>query len=294
MHCAKARDFEKGMVINMIQDIAPKMMYNQFQDKKVENNSFMLIYNENEVLVIKTEDTLSFPRYEEMEASLTEARFLFRIDEEEYFLGTLKEYADIPENATWEKLGIFREKKYGYRIFAGITGHQLYCWYRDTQFCGRCGSKLEHSHIERMMQCPNCCNMIYPKISPAVIVAVMDHDKILLTKYAGRDYKKYALIAGFTEIGETMEETVRREVMEEVGVKVKNIRYYKSQPWAFSGTMLMGFFADLDGESTIKMDENELAVAEWVDREFVPHDYEEISLTWEMMGVFHNHQEPIE
>ena len=73
---------------------------------------------------------------------------------------------------------------------------------------------------------------------------------------AGREYKKYALLAGFTEIGETLEETVSREVMEEVGLKVKNITYYKNQPWAFSDTLLMGFFCELDGSDQVKLDEN--------------------------------------
>ena len=76
-----------------------------------------------------------------------------------------------------------------------------------------------------MMKCPSCGNMVFPKIAPAVIVGVTNGDKILMTKYAGREYKKYALIAGFTEIGETAEQTVEREVMEEVGLHVKNIRY---------------------------------------------------------------------
>ena len=80
-----------------------------------------------------------------------------------------------------------------------------------------------------------------------------------MSKYAGRDYKKYALIAGFAEIGETIEETVQREVMEEVGLKVKNLRYYKSQPWSFSNTLLFGFFAELDGSAEITLDEEELA-----------------------------------
>ena len=89
--------------------------------------------------------------------------------------------------------------------------------------------------MERMMQCPKCGLMEFPKICPAVIIGVIDGDRILMSKYAGREYKKYALLAGFTEIGETLEETVSREVMEEVGLKVKNITYYKNQPWAFSG-----------------------------------------------------------
>lgn len=84
-----------------------------------------------------------------------------------------------------------------------------------------------------MMRCEYCGQMEFPKICPAVIIGVTDGNRLLMSKYAGRDYKKYALIAGFAEIGETIEETVQREVMEEVGLKVKNLRYYKSQPWSF-------------------------------------------------------------
>lgn len=95
--------------------------------------------------------------------------------------------------------------------------------------------------------------MVFPKISPAVIVAVTDNDRVLLTKYAGRTYKNYALVAGFNEAGETIEQTVRREVMEEVGLKVKNLKYYKSQPWGLSGSLLSGFFCELDGDDKITL-----------------------------------------
>ncbi len=121
---------------------------------------------------------------------------------------------------------------------------------------------------------------------PAVIVGVTDGNRILMSKYAGRSYKKYALLAGFTEIGETVEETVAREVMEEVGLKVKNIRYYKSQPWAFSDTLLMGFYCDLDGDGEVTLDEEELALAEWFERDEIPVEPSRDSLTNEMIVKF--------
>ena len=130
--------------------------------------------------------------------------------------------------------------------------------------------------------------MEYPKICPAVIIGVTDGDRILMSKYAGRTYKKYALLAGFTEIGETVEQTVAREVMEEVGLKVKNIRYYKSQPWAFSDTLLMGFYCDLDGEDKLTLDQNELALAEWFERDEIPVEPSRDSLTNEMIIQFKN------
>ena len=127
-----------------------------------------------------------------------------------------------------------------------------------------------------------------PKISPAVIIAVTDGNRILMSKYAGREYKKYALLAGFNEIGETIEETVKREVMEEVGLQVKNITYYKSQPWSFSDTLLMGFFCQLDGEDKITLDQEELALAQWFEREEIPVKEDDLSLTNEMMIAFKN------
>ena len=117
-------------------------------------------------------------------------------------------------------------------------------------------------------------------------------DKIILSKYEGRRFKRYALIAGFAEIGETIEETVHREVMEEVGLKVKNLRYYKSQPWSFSGTLLFGFFCDVDGDDTLTVDHEELSMAQWVERDKIPDQGNNISLTKEMMMLFRDGKEP--
>ena len=128
--------------------------------------------------------------------------------------------------------------------------------------------------------------MVYPRINPAVIVGVTDGDRLLLTKYRGRAYKKYALVAGFTEIGESFEQTVAREVMEETGLKVKNIRYYKSQPWGFADNILAGYFCEVDGDPTIQMDQEELSVAEWFERDEIPVEPEDLSLTNEMIIHF--------
>ena len=99
-------------------------------------------------------------------------------------------------------------------------------------------------------------------------------------------YKNYALIAGFAETGETIEETVLREVKEETGITVKNLEFYKSQPWGFSDSLLFGFFCDLDGTDELIVDKTELATALWVQREDLPDDEETVSLTMEMMTLF--------
>ena len=149
---------------------------------------------------------------------------------------------------------------------------------------------MEHKENERAMVCPDCGRVCSPQICPSVIVGVISGEKLLLTKYSPNHsaFRKYALIAGYAETGESLEDTVRREVMEEVGLKVKNIRYYKSQPWPFSGTLLVGYFCELDGDGTIDMDTDELSVAEWVDRQDIPEDSADpsVSLTGDMMWAF--------
>ena len=121
-----------------------------------------------------------------------------------------------------------------------------------------------------------------------------DGDRLLLTKYAPShsSHRQYALVAGYTEVGETLEQTVHREVMEEVGLKVKNLRYYKSQPWSFSGSLLAGFYCDVDGDPSITLDRKELSVAEWFDRASLPETPNLISLTGEMIECFRQGKEP--
>ena len=136
----------------------------------------------------------------------------------------------------------------------------------------------------------DCGRVVYPQICPSVIVGITDGSRILMTKYASShsNYKKYALVAGYAEIGESLENTVAREVMEEVGLKVKNIRYYKSQPWSFSDALLVGFFCEVDGNAEIKMDTEDPPAAEWFERDALPKERSEasISLTGEMIDAF--------
>jgi NAD+ diphosphatase len=187
-----------------------------------------------------------------------------------------------------EDISIFRTALPRYNAFAGITAYQLHNWYENRRYCGKCSSPMVKDTKERMLYCKSCNTMEYPKISPAVIVAVTNGNKILMSRYAQGLYKRYALLAGFTEIGETIEETVAREVMEEVGLRVKNIRYYKSQPWSFSDTLLMGFFTELDGDDTITLDQEELSEAVWIAREDIQVEPDNLSLTNEMILKFKN------
>lgn len=269
----------------MIQDIYPNVLHNEYIEKNPNNDSIILCYRGNTVLSKNTDGVLTYPKYSDFQNIKASYIYLFRIDEHEFFLAQIESEIEI-EGFSFENISLFRTSSPKHYSYAGVTAYHLNSWYRNNRYCGRCGHELVPDKKERMLHCEECHNMIYPKISPAVIVAIYDGDKLLLTKYAGREYARYALVAGFVEIGETPEETVKREVMEEVGVKVKNIEYYKSQPWGFSESLLIGYFAELDGDSKITLDENELSEGVWVERDKIEVQYDGLSLTNEMICKF--------
>ncbi len=194
---------------------------------------------------------------------------------------------------------LFKEEANGVRLtlevyvlFAAATGGHMAWWKNSRQFCGFCGCRTEPSETERAMVCPDCGNTEYPKISPAVIVAVIkkgnvkSEDKLLLVRNNYGSYRRLALVAGFVEIGESFEQAVHREVMEEVGLKVKNLRYYKNQPWGLSYAQMIGFTAELDGEDEIKLQENELSEGGWYRRDEVPNNPFSLSVGNEMIHSF--------
>lgn len=276
----------------MIQEITPHQFNNAYLPQAPEGNSYGLYYEGKEILVgWNDQNEIIFPTFKELEKyneHLCENyTYLFTIDKDRYYLLNTIDYgADFKYRM--ENTEIFKSSAPQERVFAGITGAQLYRWYRTHRFCGKCGKPMTPDVKERMLFCGSCKNQEYPKIMPAVIVGVTHGNKLLMSKYANRNNPNYALLAGFAEIGESIEETVKREVMEEVGLKVTNLQYYKSQPWAFSDTLLMGFYAELEGAETITLDEEELAVAEWFEREEIPINPNNVSLTNEMIIRFKN------
>lgn len=274
----------------MIQDIGPKIFNNNFKNQKAKVSDVFLSYEGDTVLIKEDKDKLwypSFADFQEKYPSLIEkAQFLFTINEINYYLVD-EQGLDSVEGWIYVNVRRFRSEPKYWRSFAGAVGWQLNRWYSDHKFCSKCRNPLKKSDKERMLYCDSCSFQIYPKISPAVIVGVYDKNRLLLTKYAGREHVRHALIAGFAEIGESLEQTVHREVMEEAGLKVKNLKFYKSQPWPFTDTLLAGFYAELDGDDAITLETDELSLGIWVERENIPVEDElQMSLTSEMISAF--------
>lgn len=277
----------------MLQDLEDKRLENEYIFAQPEKDDIVLYFSENDILVQNDKDGyIHLPALSEFkECNIENLIYLFKIGEKKYFLYLTEKKCSI-KGYEFTNARSMRDINSKETCFAVLTGWHLYTWYKNNKFCGRCASETVHDDKERMLKCEKCGNMIYPRISPAVIIAVTKGDKLLLSKYAGRNYTRYALLAGYTEIGETIEETVKREVMEEVGLYVDNIRYYKSQPWGVDGNVLMGFYCDAVGDEEIRLDKNELSMAQWFDRKLLPAKDDGFSLTREMIRIFEEEKEP--
>ena len=279
----------------MLQDLDFGRLENEFRNMDAAAEDVILCFHGGQVLLRReADDGLTLPTLATMTkwATPTAPRYLFRLLDRNYFLWTDEVPLSPDGGYAYEPVRQLRQMKSREICYGVITGWHLYNWYRANRLCGCCGTPTEHDTRERMLRCPSCGNMIFPRISPAVIVAVTNGDRLLLSKYAGRAYTRYALLAGYTEIGETIEQTVHREVLEEEGLRVKNLRYYKSQPWGVDGNVLMGFYCDVDGSDEIRIDETELAMAGWYPRDALPARDDGISLTREMIRVFEEGREP--
>jgi NAD+ diphosphatase len=162
---------------------------------------------------------------------------------------------------------------------------QIVAWDQSHQFCGRCGHPTEYLPAERGKKCPICGFVSFPRLSPATITAVLKGDQILLTHYAVSRSNMFTIIAGFVEPGETLEECVRREVAEEAGVQVKNVRYFSSQPWPFPNSLMIGFLADYEcGEP--RADGVEIASAAWFSADNMPEVPPKMSIAREIIDWF--------
>ncbi len=268
----------------MIQDIYPSKLRIEYKNYAIEGEDNLLFFNNEGKILLGNKDGIpSFLAAAEVSSDYRSV-YLFSLDEKRYFLALDAEAVDLP-GLEYYTIREVRDKFVGKEVFAVFTAYHLWKWYSDNIFCGKCAERLGLSDKERALVCPKCGNVIYPRINPAVIVGVTKGDSLLITRYR-TGFAHNALVAGFAEIGETLEETVAREVMEETGVKVKNIRYYKSQPWGLAQDILVGFYCDADGDAEIHMDEGELKYAEWVKREDIVLQPNNYSLTNEMMKVF--------
>jgi NAD+ diphosphatase len=147
---------------------------------------------------------------------------------------------------------------------------QIIRWHFDHQFCSRCGRQTEQHKHDLAKTCHHCALDFYPRLSPCIITLVIRGDYCLLAKHVRSKQDRYSCLAGFIEAGESPEQTLEREVKEEVNIEVNNIRYFASQPWPFPGQLMLGYFADY-AAGEIQVDTQEIMTANWYRYDELPH-----------------------
>lgn len=266
--------------INFIPGIEPA--------KENSKDDLWFVFNNSKLLFLIINDEIKIPVKENIK--------LINIDEDSIlYLGTfcdvpcytcyINKNVELPTNMIFEDLrsaGASIEEK----LFL-VCGRalQILSWHKNHKYCGGCGSKTEKSITEMAMVCPKCGLINYPRISPAIIVAITKGEKILLAHNNNFAGGIYSLIAGFVEPGETFEQCVRREVCEEVGIKVKNIKYFSSQPWPFPSSVMIGFTAEY-ASGEIKPDGVEIGDANWFSSDALPNLPSKISIARKIINSF--------
>jgi NAD+ diphosphatase len=192
-----------------------------------------------------------------------------RLDGKPCYASEVPEEVGAPRGMTFEGLRTLLGRP-GEEIFS-VAGRafQYLDWDRTHQYCGRCGGRTESRIDEPARSCPGCGLTSYPEVTPAVIVAVIRGEEILLARSRRFQGSFFSVLAGFVEAGETFEECVKREVREEVAIEVNNILYFGSQPWPFPHSLMVGFTAEYEG-GEISIDDIEISEAGWFAAEALP------------------------
>jgi len=260
--------------------------YRQSFDER--ESAWWFVFSGNKLLVERTDEGVHLPLLNGLEALPLRAL-------RKQYLGTMNGHscltaeceADVPLPARMEFHGL--RKLYGAldeeMFWVAGRAFQIIDWDRTHQHCGNCGSRTKNKADERAKICPGCKTVTFPRMSPAIIVAVVRDNMILLAHAARFPGAMYSVLAGFVEPGESLEECVRREVKEEAGVELKNIRYFGSQPWPFPHSLMIGFTATYAGGG-IFLDGSEIEDAGWFTMDDFPPIPGKISIARKLIDSF--------
>jgi len=236
-----------------------------------ERGALWVMVSNNNVAVTSrnTPSILSEKSPEQMQCHIERVQYLGHRGATPCYAAEISSGSTLPE--CWEYSGV--RELFGRvpddEMAMAALAVQMIDFDRTTKFCGRCGAKTRQLRTERAKFCSDCNLITYTRLSPAIIVLVQKEDLVLLARSPRFPPGLHSTIAGFLEPGETLEHAVQREVSEEVGISVKNIHYFGSEPWPFPHSFMIGFVADYAG-GEITIDNNEIVSAGWFDRDHLP------------------------
>ncbi len=242
-------------------------------------------------LLTATEPTpCGLPRSSTLEAlglRSQRTQFLGYLNGQPCIAAELIEGTDLPEGLAFQNL----RSLYTFLpedLFAiAARAVQLITWDRTHQYCGHCATPMQQAPTERAKRCPKCSLRQYPRLSPAVIMLIHKGEDVLLARAPRFKKDMYSVLAGFVEPGESLEETVAREVKEEVNIEIKNIRYFGSQPWPFPDSLMVGFIAEYASGEIIP-DPTEIEAAAWFHKRNLPSVPGELSIAYKLIHWFAN------
>lgn len=252
--------------------------------------AWWFIFHGNDLLIHSHEDAAGIPQAvtpETFGLRPLRTQYLGSLDDRHcYSAEVAPDELALPDGMQWSPLrpvfGVVAEEMFW---LAG-RAFQIMNWDRTHQFCSQCGQPVERLAGERAKICRACKLSFYPRIAPAIIVAIVnDNREILLARSNRFPFRFYSVLAGFVEAGETFEECVRREVREEVGVEVRNIRYFSSQPWPFPNSLMVGFTAEYAGGG-IQIDGKEIVEAGWYRADALPVIPGKVSIARKLIDWF--------
>ncbi len=262
----------------------------------VENqeSSWWFLFRGNRLMVSIVDGVASLPSavvYAEIGLPMTRSQYLGRLNERHCYSVELDQDAEAPDGWTFQGLrrlfGLLPEPLF----WVAGAAVQIVNWDRNHQFCGRCGAGTKSKPTERAKECPRCGLTSYPRISPAIIVLVERDDTILLARSHRHPQGLFSVLAGFVEPGETLEGAVAREIREEVGIEVRDIRYFGSQPWPFPDSLMIAFTCQY-ASGDIVLEEEEMAEAGWYRADEMPPIPPRISIARQLIDWFVARHEP--
>jgi len=251
------------------------------------HNAYWFLFCNDELLLKENGDRpqmLSLNDINQLETELTDVQSIGVFHATECFIANIS-IENIPAGFYFSKVRPLYGQLDDELFWFICRGFHLNNWMKTTKYCGCCGSINQITSEEIAMKCTNCGSLVYPRISPAIIVAVTRNKHLLLARSTRFPPNRYSVIAGFVEPGETLEQCVRRELQEEVGVEVHNINYFASQPWPFPDSLMVAFTAECD-EEKITIDNQEIVAADWFRSDNLPDIPEKPSVGRQLIDWF--------